>query len=123
MALPPWFELGVFMAAMLIVVMFVVTVAGHFPVEHRAKELTTPAGALLLWTTSLITTVTALVAIFFVYRLIPTYAAIIGGGFMILIAPYVLHPFPDRFVNGRLSLILLAAAAAILDLGMLARLS
>ena len=119
MPLPPWLELSVFMATVLIIFMFVVTVSGHFPVEHRATALTTPGGAFLLWTTFLIAAVTALLAIVFVYRLIPTYAAVIGGGFMILIAPYTLHPFPDSFVNGRLLLILLAGAALLFDLGML----
>ena len=62
------------------------------------------------------------VALLAAWRLIPWYAAVIGGGFAILVAPLVLQQFPDRFVDGRASLLSFAAAGALLAL-LLVRLS
>ena len=50
------------------------------------------------------------------WRLIPWYAAVIGGGLAILVAPFVLRQFPDCFVDGRASLLSFAAAGALLAL-------
>jgi hypothetical protein len=46
--------------------------------------------------------------------LIPWYAAVIGGGAAILLAPLALQVFPDRVVDGKIALIGLATAAAVL---------
>jgi hypothetical protein len=46
--------------------------------------------------------------------LIPWYAAVIGGGAAILLAPLALQVFPDRIVDGKIALIGFAAAAAVL---------
>jgi hypothetical protein len=46
--------------------------------------------------------------------LIPWYAAVIGGGGGILVAPIVLQWFPDRFVDGKRGLLSFAALAALL---------
>jgi hypothetical protein len=48
------------------------------------------------------------------WRLIPWYAAVIGGGGAILIAPLVLQKFPDRFVDGRQSLSIFAGVGVVL---------
>src|SRR6478735_3402224 len=65
---------------------------------------------------------TLFTALLLAWRLIPWYAAVIGGGFAILVAPLVLQQFPDRFVDGRASLLSFAAAGALLAL-LLVRLS
>lgn len=46
------------------------------------------------------------------WMLIPWYAAVIGGGGAILLAPLALQVFPDRIVDGKTALIGFAAAAA-----------
>ena len=48
------------------------------------------------------------------WMLVPWYAAVIGGGAAILLAPLVLQVFPDRMVDGKIALIGFAAAAAVL---------
>lgn len=117
-ALPPWDALAVFMGTVLIVFMVVVAASGHFPREWRAGTLATVAGTAILWLTIAITAATALGAIAFAWALIPWYAAVIGAGLMILVAPYALHPLPDRIVNGPSVLVTLACLAVIADLGM-----
>jgi hypothetical protein len=47
---------------------------------------------------------------------IPWYAAVIGGGLSVLAAPLVLQLFPDRFVDGRGSLLVFATLSAVLAL-------
>ena len=76
MALPPLPELILFMALVLVLSLFGLTVSGHFPQEHRAASLRTGAGAL------------------------------------VLVAPPLLQPFPDSFVNGRRGLLICAGIAA-----------
>ena len=50
------------------------------------------------------------------WRLIPWYAAVIGGGLAILAAPLGLQQFSDRFVNGRAALLSFAATGGVLAL-------
>jgi hypothetical protein len=51
MALPPLPELMLFMALVLVLSLFGLTVSGHFPQEHRAASLRTGTGMLVLWST------------------------------------------------------------------------
>ena len=44
MALPPLPELAVFMALVLVLSLYGLTVSGHFPEEHRAASLRTAGG-------------------------------------------------------------------------------
>jgi hypothetical protein len=116
MALPPLPELAVFMALVLVLALYALTVSGHFPAEYRAPSLNTAAGRVLLWgTLALCAAVTVLVARF-AWRHVPLYAAAIGGGAMLLAAPLVLRPLPDSFVNGRGGLLFFAAVALCLVL-------
>jgi hypothetical protein len=116
MALPPLPELTVFMALVLVLSLYALTVSGHFPAEHRAPSLTTPVGKLLLWGTLGLCAVLVLLLIQFAWRRVPLYAAVIGGGAMLLAAPLLLHPLPDSFVNGRLGLLVFAGLALCLVL-------
>ena len=58
-----------------------------------------------------------LLAAVLAYASVAWYAAVIGGGLMVLIAPFVLQPFGDKFVNGRVAPLLLSALALGLDVG------
>ena len=116
--LPPWPEFVLFSAAVLVVSAFVITVAGQFPREHRKPALASPAGAAILWLTIIATGAAGLAALAFAWAVLPWYAAVIGAGLMVLIAPYVLHPLPDWFINGRSSLVALSVLAVALVAGM-----
>jgi hypothetical protein len=116
MALPPLPELTVFMALVLVLSLYALTVSGHFPAEHRAPSLTTPVGRLLLWGTLVLCAVLAVLLIQFAWRHVPLYAAAIGGGTMLLAAPLLLRPLPDSFVNGRRGLLVFAGLALCLVL-------
>jgi hypothetical protein len=109
MALPPLPELAVFMALVLVLSLYGLTASGHFPQEHRAASLRTPGGHILLWGTIALCAVLALSAAAFAWQRVPLYAAVIGGGAMVLIAPLLLRPLPDSFVNGRRALLFFAA--------------
>jgi hypothetical protein len=105
MVLPPLPELAVFMALVLVLSLYGLTVSGHFPEEHRAASLRTGGGQALLWGTIALCIALALSAVAFAWQRIPMSAAIIGGGAMVLIAPLLLQPLPDSFVNGRRGLL------------------
>jgi hypothetical protein len=105
MALPPLPQLAVFMALVLVLSLYGLTVSGHFPEEHRAATLRTAGGQVLLWGTIGLCIVLAVTALALAWQRVPLYAAVIGGGAMVLLAPLLLQPLPDNFVNGRWSLV------------------
>ena len=55
----------------------------------------------------------AIVTIVAAVRVLPWSAIIIGGGAMLLFAPLLLRPLPDRFVNGYPALLAFAGGAAL----------
>jgi len=118
MALPPAGELSIFMGLILALSLYALVVSGHFPAEFRNPSLKTAGGKTVLWSTIAAASLVAIAAIA-VARLLPLYATIIGGGAMVLLAPLLLAPLPDSFVNGRRALIAFAAIA--LALALLAR--
>jgi hypothetical protein len=73
-------------------------------------------GAAILFGTIAAALASLLAALLAAWSLIPWYAAIIAGGLAILAAPLVLQQFPDRFVDGRASLLNFAGASALLAL-------
>lgn len=112
MALPPLPELALFMALVLVLSLYGLTVSGHFPEEHRDSALRAGLGPLLLWGTIALCAALTLAALLFAWQRLPLYAAVIGGGAMVLFAPLLLQPFPDSFVNGRQGLLIFASLAA-----------
>ena len=111
MALPPLPELALFMALVLVLSLYGLTVCGHFPEEHRDASLRAGLGPLLLWGTIGLCVALALAALLFAWQRVPLSAAVIGGGAMVLFAPLLLQPFPDSFVNGRQGLLIFAGLA------------
>lgn len=116
--LPSWPELALFTAAVLVIATFVITVAGQFPSEHRKPGLASPVGVAILWLAIAAVGASGLATIAFAWATLPWYAAVLSAGLMILIAPYILHPLPDWFLNGRTGLVVLAALAVALVGGM-----
>ena len=115
MTLSSWPEISVFMGLVLAISVFIVIAAGHFPARYRMEALRTATGLVILWGSIGILSLSSLVATHFAYALIPWYAAILAAGFMILIAPLLVQPLADRFVNGRSALLVLAFIALALD--------
>ena len=102
----------VFMATVLALSLQALTASGHFPREHRASTLVSTAGALILFGSIAVAIVSLAIAMLAAWRLIPWYAAVIGGGLAILSAPLILQRFSDRFVDGRNALLVFAGADA-----------
>ena len=116
MALPPLPELSLFMALVLVLSLYWLTASGHFPEEHRAASLKTAGGQALLWGTMLIAALLTLAALSFAWARLPISAAVIGGGLMVLVAPLLLQPLPDSFVDGRRGLVIFVALGTALAL-------
>lgn len=114
MVMPPLPELVVFAALVLVLSLYGLAVAGHFPVEHRADVFRARSGAIILWGTIALAVMSLLAMLHLAWTRLPLYAAVIGGGAMLLAAPLVLQPFPDSFVNGRRGLLILAGTAGAL---------
>lgn len=112
-AVPP---LILFVALLLILSLHALAASGHFPREHRAAALTSPRGAVVLYGSMALAALCLLAGLLAAWHLIPWYAAVIGGGAAVLIAPLVLQMFPDRFVDGQASLVGFAALAAVIAL-------
>jgi hypothetical protein len=112
--LPYWPQLVLFAGVVLLVSLYGLAASGHFPPEFRGKNLRGPLGAAVLWSSMAVTVAASVVALVVGARSLPWYAAVIGGGAMLLFAPLLLRPFPDTFVNGRLGLLIFAAGTAVL---------
>jgi hypothetical protein len=108
--------LALFTALLLFVSLHVLAASGQFPRDHRAPALMSRAGAIVLYGTIAVAVISLLAAFFAAWRLIPWYAAVIGGGLAILAAPLILQQFTDRFVDGRASLMSFAGGGALLAL-------
>jgi hypothetical protein len=107
----------VLLAALLLVFsLHMLAASGQFPREHRTPALASGAGTIVLYGTIAVAMASLAAALLVAWRLVPWYAAVIGGGFAILAAPLVLRQFPDRFVDGRGSLVSFAATGALLAL-------
>ena len=106
----------VFAALLLVLSLHGLAASGQFPREHRKPALATTLGAALLHGSIALAVVSVGVALLGAWRLIPWYAAVIGGCLAILAAPLVLQQFPDHFIDGRASLLSFASAGALLAL-------
>lgn len=113
MDIETWPRLLIFMALVCACALYGLAASGHFPREHRAPSLRSPAGAALLFGSMAVTTVAALAGVSFAARSLPWYAAIIGAGLVLLATPLLLRPFSDAFVNGSAALLTFAAVSAV----------
>jgi hypothetical protein len=108
--------LAIFMALLLVLSLLGLAASGHFPREHRAPALASGIGLLILYGSIAISIVCLVSGLATAWRLIPWYAAVIGGGLSILVAPLALQQFPDHFVDGRASLMSFAGSGGLLAL-------
>ncbi len=105
-----------FMALVLAASLQALAASGHFPRPHRASAWASGFGPIILFGSMALVIVGLAAGTAAALRLIPWYAAIIGGGLSVLAAPLVLQWFPDRFVDGRGSLLAFAAVSVVLAL-------
>jgi hypothetical protein len=111
--------LVLFTALLLALSLHALSASGHFPREHRGAAFVSGAGRAILYGSMVIVFLCLLIGLAAAWHLIPWYAAVIGGGLAILVAPLVLQQFPDRFVDGRASLLAFAAASLVLALALI----
>jgi hypothetical protein len=110
----PYLPLVLFAALMLLLALFALTASGHFPRASRLPAMAAGAAPVVLWVSIAVAACCLAAGLTAAWRLIPWYAAVIGGGGGILVAPIVLQWFPDRFVDGKRGLLSFAALAALL---------
>ena len=114
----PWPELILFMAAVLPLALYGLTASGHFPVEFRSDDFSRGTGAAIMWGTMAAAIIASVMTVLFAWEALPWYAALMGGGLILLLAPLLLQPLPDSFVNGRASLVTFSAAAGFAAIAM-----
>jgi hypothetical protein len=114
MPLASIFPLAVFVALIMLASLQALSASGHFPKTSRLPPISHGSGPVVLWTSMLVTAGSVVAGLAAAGMLIPWYAAVIGGGGAILLAPLILQVFPDRIVDGKTALIGFATAAAIL---------
>lgn len=101
-------QLALFMGSLLALSLLALAASGHFPREHRAPALASGLGPIVLFGSIAVSIAGLLVALAAAWRLIPWYAAVIGGGLAILLAPLLLQRFSESFVDGRGALLVFA---------------
>ncbi|HRD74320.1 MAG TPA: hypothetical protein PK264_00050 [Hyphomicrobiaceae bacterium] len=112
--LPPLYELTLFLALSLAVTLYALIASGHFPAEGRRETLASPLGLVIIWGSMAIAVAALALALLLAWRRMPLAIAVIAFCAMGLVAPLVMKPMPDSFVDGRRGLLLTAGAAAAL---------
>jgi hypothetical protein len=102
------------MALLLTVALCGLAASGHFPYEHRSPALKSRAGEFILFGSLILSMLCLVTGVALVWRAVPWYAAVIGGGAMVLAAPLALRSFPDAFVNGRTALVTFPGASILI---------
>jgi len=88
--------------------------SGHFPAEHRAPTLKSGGGPVILFGSLAVAAVCSLAGLVLICLALPWYAIVIGSGGVLFLAPLVLRPFSDTFINGRSALLTFAGVSAVL---------
>jgi hypothetical protein len=114
MSLASIVPLAIFVALMLVASLQGLSASGHFPKPSRLPALSQGSGPVVLWTSIIVSAISVAAGIAAAWTQIPWYAAVIGGGAAILLAPLALQVFPDRIVDGKSALVGFGAAAAAL---------
>jgi hypothetical protein len=105
--------LALFTLLLLSLSLYGLAASGQFPREHRAPELASAAGAMILFGSIAVALVCLAAGVVAAWRTLPWFAAIIAGGAALLAAPLLLRLLPDRFVNGRGALVVFPAAGVL----------
>jgi hypothetical protein len=103
-----------FMALLLVCTLCGLAASGHFPAEHRSPALKSGVGPFVLYGSLIVAVLCFGFGTMLAWDAIPWYAAVIGGGAMVLAAPLALRAFPDSFVNGRGVLVALSGVNVVI---------
>jgi hypothetical protein len=114
-----WLPLILFAGLIAAAALQLLAASGQFPAEHRSDALRDGAGPVILFGSMLLVLLCVLGGIVGIWQRVPWYAAVIGGGLAVLIAPMLLKPLPDDFVNGRGALVAFALVCAALTAALL----
>jgi hypothetical protein len=106
--------LALFMGLILSASLHGLAVSGHFPRRPEGP------GSILLFGSTALVIAGVVAGITAALRLVPWYAAIIGGGACILAAPLLLQCLSDRFVDGKGALLVFAGVSAIFAVSLIA---
>src|SRR5262249_46038378 len=109
MSLATVFPLAVFVALMLSASLQALSASGHFPKASRLPALAQGSGPTVLWVSIVVTVGSVIAGIAAAWIQIPWYAAVIGGGGAILLAPLAMQVFSHRIFHGKTSLLGFAA--------------
>ena len=101
----------IFAALLLAAALLALSASGHFP---RRADAPGDPGALALSVSMFAGAAATAVGLVAAWRHLPWPPAVIAGGLAILAAPLVLQQFPDRFVDGRGSLVAFGGGAVVL---------
>jgi hypothetical protein len=117
-AMPPAsiFPLVLFAVLMLFASLLALSASGHFPKGSRLPAVAVGPGPAVLWMSMVLVAASVVAGLAAAWMTLPWYAAVIGGGGAILLAPLVLQMFPDRVVDGKSGLIVFSGGAAALAL-------
>ncbi len=113
-----WLVLLLFMTLVLAVSLLGLAASGHFPAEHRAPALRRGWGRSILLGSIACGAASFVLALALAWTAVPWYAAVIGGGAVVLFAPLVLQFLPDRFIDGLGALLTFGGMALLLSLMM-----
>src|SRR3954454_24439080 len=83
-----------FTALLLVLSLHTLAASGQFPREHRAPALASGIGGFVLYGTIAVAITSLVIALLAAWRLIPWYAAIIGGGLPLPLGPPRLQQVP-----------------------------
>ncbi|MGD9768517.1 MAG: hypothetical protein AB7U62_12815 [Pseudolabrys sp.] len=100
-----------FAALLLAAALYVLSLSGHFPAEHRGAALSGVTGNMLMVFTALVVAAAVVGGVIIAWSSLPFAVLVIAAGAGTLAAPLILTNFPDAFVNGRGALIAFAVAA------------
>ena len=109
-----YLPLLLFMILLLDLSLMGLAASGHFPRTQESRDRIPPIDLYGSMAVGLLALIVGLAA---AYKAIPWYAAVIGGGVSVLAAPLLLQKFSDKFVDGRIALMVFSAIAVVVTLG------
>lgn len=101
-----------FAVLLLAAALYVLSLSGHFPAEHRGAALRGMTGGALMAVTALVVAAAVVAGAVIAWSSLPLAVLVIAAGAGVLAAPLILTSFPDTFVNGRGALFAFAGMAA-----------
>lgn len=113
-ALPAGPPLALFAVTVLVLTLFLLTVSTHFPTTERRANLRSATGRALLWGSVVVAGLAAIMAARLAWLALPGYAVVLAAGTAVLVAPLMLKPLSDQFLDSPAGLVVFAVTALVL---------